>query len=294
MSENTKLTIFTPTYNRGKELKRLYNSLVHQTCPHFTWLIVDDGSSDQTKDIVSEMISENKIDISYFYQENQGKMIAHNKGVEMTKTDLFICVDSDDILLPEAVDKILANCHLEDNSFAGWIFLRGKPDGSPLGTPFTDSMLENAKSLTDLYEKYHFLGDTALVFRTSIIKQYRFDLYPGEKFIGEDYLYKQIEKDYDFLPVNDIFYITEYQADGYSENVTAHIMKSPHNYIKLKQICLETSSSVKYKLIHGIILDAMVIKIKDWHSLFQGKCVALKVILFPLGFVYYMLRFRSV
>lgn len=294
MLENKKLTIFTPTYNRGQELKRLYHSLFQQTCLDFTWLIVDDGSSDQTKDIVNEMKSENKIEISYFYQDNQGKMIAHNKGVEMTKTDLFICVDSDDVLLPDAVEKILSNCHLEDDSFAGWIFLRGKPDGSPLGTPFTDAMLENAKSLTDLYEKYQFLGDTALVFRTSVIKQYHFDLYPGEKFIGEDYLYKQIEKDYDFLPVNDIFYITEYQEDGYSENVTAHIMKSPHNYVKLKQICLETSSSLKYKMIHGIILDAMVIKIKDWNSLFKGKYQFLKVILFPFGYIYYVLRFKKV
>src|SRR5699024_7599204 len=101
------LTIFTPTYNRAYILPKLYNSLVEQSNKDFVWLIVDDGSTDNTKKLVFTWIRENKISIKYYYQKNQGKSIAHNKGVKETDTELFSCVDSDDYLTKDCVEVVM-------------------------------------------------------------------------------------------------------------------------------------------------------------------------------------------
>ena len=102
-----QVTIFTATFNREKLLSRLYNSLCSQTNKNFIWLIVDDGSIDSTETLVQTWISENKISIRYFKQNNFGKPMAHNKGVELTKTELFLCVDSDDYLTQNTVEEVL-------------------------------------------------------------------------------------------------------------------------------------------------------------------------------------------
>ena len=102
-----KLTIFTPTYNRAYTLKKLYASLIEQINQNFEWLIVDDGSTDNTEEVVKQWVDEKKITIRYFKQRNGGKQRAHNKGVEICNTELFICVDSDDYIVKDSVDKIL-------------------------------------------------------------------------------------------------------------------------------------------------------------------------------------------
>ena len=100
------VTVFTPTYNRAYTLERLYNSLVEQTNNSFVWLIVDDGSTDNTAQLVNKFIAENKINIQYHCQENAGKSQAHNKGVALCETELFVCVDSDDYLAPNAIERV--------------------------------------------------------------------------------------------------------------------------------------------------------------------------------------------
>ena len=104
-----EITIFTPTYNRLYSMKRLYRSLINQTNKDFIWLIVDDGSTDKTEEYVREWINNNKIEIRYLYQKNQGKQVAHNLAVENCNTDFFICVDSDDYLTNNAVEIMISN-----------------------------------------------------------------------------------------------------------------------------------------------------------------------------------------
>ena len=108
MTEGKKiLTIFTPAFNRAYTLEKLYNSLLVQTSKDFEWLIVDDGSTDNTEELVSDWIEEGKIKIRYYYQKNSGKQVAMNLGAEKCITELFDCVDSDDYLLPDAVEAML-------------------------------------------------------------------------------------------------------------------------------------------------------------------------------------------
>lgn len=93
-----KITVFTPTYNRAYTLSKCYKSLKQQTCKDFVWLIIDDGSTDNTQELVEEWITENEIEIQYHYQKNQGMHGAHNTAYELIETELNVCIDSDDYM----------------------------------------------------------------------------------------------------------------------------------------------------------------------------------------------------
>ena len=102
------LTVFTPTYNRAYCLHQCYESLVRQTCKDFVWMIIDDGSTDNTKDLVDQWLKNNLIDIEYIWQENQGMHGAHNTAYDSIKTELNVCIDSDDYMPDDAVEKIIS------------------------------------------------------------------------------------------------------------------------------------------------------------------------------------------
>ena len=162
-------------------LVNLYNSLVKQTSMDFCWIIVDDGSKDNTKEVVNNWIKEGIIDIKYYYQENAGKMKAHNNGVKHTETELFLCVDSDDYLTSDAVEQIINTWNnYRNNNMAGIIAYKKLLNCPEMNSVFPEKI--EISSLSDLYNN-GFVGETALVFNTSVIKQYLFPEIDGEKFI---------------------------------------------------------------------------------------------------------------
>lgn len=213
-----KLTIFTPTYNRKELLKRAYESLKDQTCKDFNWLIVDDGSTDDTKAVVDGWIAENIIPIEYHYCTNGGKMRAHNQGVKNCKTEWFLCLDSDDRLVPDAVDSIIkcidgidaANC-------AGIIAHKGRSTTELLsGVPFPEGIKHT--TLYGLYLK-GFKGETTLVFRTSVLRKYPFPEIEGEKYVPEDYIYDKIDGEYEYIVLDRILTVCELVSEGYTDSV---------------------------------------------------------------------------
>lgn len=213
------LTIFTPTYNRGYIIRQCYESLCRQSNKNFVWLIVDDGSTDNTEQIINSFINEDKIKIIYFRQKNSGKHVAHNTGVLMCETEIFVCVDSDDYLSDDAVQLIYDTWDKvgNDKSLAGIVALRGKSHNELLGTPMPDNIEKS--SIFDLYDKYKFKGDTILVFKTDILKKYLFPVFEGEKFVTEAVIYDQISQEYDMALLNRVLYFCEYLDDGYSKNI---------------------------------------------------------------------------
>ena len=224
-----KLTIFTPTYNRAKLLLRLYQSLKAQTCNDFEWLIVDDGSTDDTKKAVEEIAHDSTIAAKYYHQNNSGKHVAHNFGVKMCNTELFFCVDSDDYLPQNAVQTVL-ECweKIEDDKkvlLSGIVAYRGYDTERIIGTEFPGEMKEAA--LKDLYANGK-KGDTALIYRTEILKQYPFPEVKGEKFIRENLAYDLIDEKYRMHVLREIVYIGEYQEDGLTKRATELEMKSPY------------------------------------------------------------------
>lgn len=248
---NNTISVFTPTYNRGYCLGKLYQSLTRQTKKSFTWIVVDDGSSDNTQTLVEKWINEKKISIKYFRQENKGKMAAHNKGVELCKTDFFVCVDSDDYLTNEAIQTICNELkEIENEKRTSGIILRRAilEKGERLYKNFHFERDHFKTTLFNLYEKYHYIGDTVLVYKTSVLKKYPFPVLPNEKFIPESYIYNKIDDEYQMLFVNREIVICEYLEDGYSKNINLIMKKNPNGHILVFNDISKRMKSLRKKL----------------------------------------------
>lgn len=230
MNDN-KITIFTPTYNRAYTLPKCYKSLCSQTNNEFVWLIVDDGSTDGTEELVNEWKKEERVDIVYIKQKNKGKSLAHNTGVLACKTEIFLCVDSDDFLTDDAIQKIYNNWPevSSNKNLAGFIALNGYSKDTPLSSEMPLST--KITSIFDLYDKYEFKGDTVIVFKTKVLRMFLFPSIPKEKFITEAFIYDQISQKYKMKLVNEILCICEYLPDGYSKNLLQIHKSSPKGYV---------------------------------------------------------------
>lgn len=257
MSANGKvITIFTPTYNRGYILSALYESLCMQINKNFIWLIIDDVSSDDTYYLVKKWEEKRIIEIKYVYQKNAGKHVAHNKAVELCSTDLFLCVDSDDILSNQAVDIIIRKWNLEDKNtdIVGYCSRRGTLNGSPTGKNWIND--ERKVSFFYLTEYHKFRGELALVWITKILKQYKFPIFKSEKFVTENVLYYQISYNKPMKLLNDVFYLFEYKSDGYTKQGDKLYYKNPYGF-------------AIYRYQSGVLSNKFVKKLR-WLARYKG------------------------
>lgn len=213
-----KVTILTPSYNRSYTLKKLYNSLLNQTSKNFEWLVVDDGSSDDTEELLTNFINEKKITIHYIKKENGGKHTAINLGVQKITTEMTFIVDSDDFLTNDSIENICYyyEKYKHDQTICGFSFLRGNLSNDIIGDKYyKDEFISN-------YIEYRInkkvLGDKAEVYYTDILKKYPFPVYKGEKFLSEDVVWIEIAKKYDTLYINKVIYNCEYLGDGLTAN----------------------------------------------------------------------------
>ncbi|QWT54148.1 glycosyltransferase family 2 protein [Eubacterium sp. MSJ-33] len=219
------LTVFTPTYNRAYILGNLYESLKRQTNPDFCWVIVDDGSTDNTKKLIEDWIQEGILDVRYFYQKNSGKMMAHNYGVDMADTELFVCVDSDDYLVPDAVEHLVDQWReYGSDNIAGIIAKRGYDENRQLGI---GSFPEHKICRMSSFFGKTFTGDTTLCFRTDVLRRYKFPIIDGEKFLTEAYIYDQIDRSYEYIVTDCILTICHYLDDGYTNNMQVISYRNP-------------------------------------------------------------------
>lgn len=222
-----KITICTPTYNRGHLLKRLYDSLKKQSFNNFEWLVIDDGSTDNTKDIIESFIKEKFIQIKYINKLNGGKHTAINVAIENACSELFFIVDSDDMLVPNALYEV-CECWegIENKSeFAGVSGLRGFNEDKIIGNTFNQNYLDC--DAIELRYKYKIQGDKAEVYRTDILKDNLFPVFKGEKFITEALVWNRIaKKGLKVRWFNKIIYITEYLDGGLTDNYDKLMIKN--------------------------------------------------------------------
>lgn len=240
------LTIFTPAYNRAHTLGRTYASLCRQTSQDFEWLIVDDGSSDNTKQLVDGWIQENKISIRYIYQQNQGMHGAHNTAYRNIHTELNTCIDSDDYMPDDAVENIVSfwKEHGSDK-YAGIIGLDKAEGGSIIGTSFPANLKE-----TTLYGYYAQggKGDKKMVYRTDVINQYpEYPIFEGERYVSLGYKYQLIDQDYKLLTLNKPLVIVEYQQDGSSMNMYKQYWNNPKGFAFIRKMDMKLVPSWKRK-----------------------------------------------
>lgn len=222
------ITVFTPTYNREMKLKQLYDSLCQQNNKNFRWLIVDDGSTDGTEKIVNSWINEEIIDILYYKQENMGKMRAHNKGVELCETQYFLCVDSDDYIIPDAINIIKEKvCLIDSMDDVIGIILQKRIGNISSSYKFPEN------TFTTLHGLYAsgFAGETTLVFKTNILRNYPFQVVDGEKFITEASAYDLIDQKFKYIYFPIEITICEYNDDGYTKNLLNIYRNNPCGYV---------------------------------------------------------------
>lgn len=239
------ITVFTPAYNRAKTLPRTYSSLVKQDCKDFVWLVVDDGSTDETGELVKKWKqADNGFEIRYIYKGNGGMHTAHNTAYENIDTELNVCIDSDDCLAEGAIKKIVLTWQkIKHRGYAGIIGLDADMEGNIIGKNFPDGLKET--TLTGYYATGGF-GDKKLVYRTDVIKNYPpYPVFPGEKYVALAYKYRLIDQDYRLGVLNDVLCNVEYQDDGSSATMWKQYVKNPKGFAFWRKICMKYPMSKK-------------------------------------------------
>lgn len=243
------VTVFTPTYNRAYRLPDLYHSLQKQTCKDFEWLVIDDGSTDDTSELFEKWKDEKSFSIRYIKQSNGGKHRAVNHGVKEANGELFYIVDSDDILPPEAMQRII-NQYLpikNDMSFGGICGLKAFYNGEKVGGECNFGTLD-CTSL-DFRYKYQIKGDMAEVIRTSVFKEFPFPEIEGERFCPEALIFNRIATKYKLRYFYEKVYLCEYLEDGLTASIVKVRMKSPQTstmfYSELFYMPIPLSQKIK-------------------------------------------------
>lgn len=285
------LTIFTPAYNRAYTLHLGYEALLRQTCQDFEWLIIDDGSTDNTRELVAEWIKENKIPIRYHYQENQGMHGAHNTAYRLITTELNTCIDSDDYMPDDAVEKIVTFWKkYGSNQVAGIIGLDADFQGNIIGTTFT----EEQTTLGGFYAQGG-KGDKKMIYRTEIINKYpEYPLFKGEKYVSLGYKYELIDQDYSLLTLNEVLVKVEYRPDGSSMNMFRQYIKNPQGFAFIRKSSMQLAPTAKRRFMEAIhyISSSLILKNKRFLQESPKKLLTLCAIPFGIA-LYLFIRFKT-
>lgn len=275
------ITVFTPAYNRKKELERLYNSLLNQDYNDFEWLIVDDGSSDDTENYVKGLIKENKIEINYVKKENGGKPSAYNKGLDYAKGNIFLTIDSDDIFRPNVLGKIASDFdNILDDDIGGAMYLQSYISDSEkiIGSNFpADNMIAN---YFDVYHKFKVTGDKLIVLKTDVARMFYFPIIENEKFVPEALVFNRISKKYKFKCFNFIAASKEYLTEGYSNNYFALVKRNPLGNMLYFMELYDFDRSI-YN-IYGYILFGIYGKVKFCDLLKHKAKIRVALLYFPV------------
>ena len=232
------VTFFTPTYNRVHILHRCYESLCAQPDYDFKWLIVDDGSTDGTGDLVSEWIrQERRFEIRYIYKENGGLHTAFNTAVEKADTELFVCFESDDLFTPEAMPIIKNTWQaVKDSGVVGFITLCRDLNGGLIGTKYPEGL----KTVFYRDHRRYAPGDKQYVFRTDALKKvFPMLSFPGEKFFDPKYKFFSLDEIGPLAVTNEVFDIVDYQPDGLTNTVIKHYYNSPNSFAEYRKMYMQ-------------------------------------------------------
>jgi len=246
-----KLSILTATYNRADYLEKLYKSIldnIETSNLKTEWIIINDGSTDNTEEVIEKFVLENKIEIKYLFQENSGKMVAINRGMEEVTGELVVDCDSDDFFAINAFKVIEQNASkLSDNErIYALCFLKQDLFGNVSGKKFTTDYMES--TMFDLYFKQNIQGEKILVFNTKIRKKFKHELEENEKFITEARMYHKMDENHKILCINEAIEIGDYKEDGYTKNIIKTFKTNPNGYYNyFKEILQKDMRGVLFK-----------------------------------------------
>lgn len=282
------ITVFTPTYNRAYMLPKLFKSLLIQTDKNFEWIIVDDGSNDNTEKICNDWIKTCKdFKITYVKQKNQGKHIAINTGVKIAKGEMFFIVDSDDYLSMDAIENIEKFYkQIKDNGkFVGVSGMKAFTNGNRIGGNFPFTTIDC--SMVDIRNKYKIKGDMAEAFKTNILQKYPFPQFDDENFLSEGAVWNKIGSKYLLRYFNKNIYFAEYIADGLTKSIHKKFRENP------KGTMFVMIQAIRNKNVN--ILQKIKYAIKYWRYtiLYKGtktknmQPILWMYLLLPIGMILY-------
>lgn len=289
-----ELTIFTPTYNRCEMLKKLYKSLIEQSNKEFVWMIVDDGSTDETKEFVEQIKIENKINIEYYYKSNGGKHTAMNLAIDNCNTSFLLCIDSDDSAMKNDVEVIYKNLyHIKDN-ILGLVFPRKN----------TINQLKMLKrfdkkeiDIMDLKFVANMIIETSIVFSVDILKRNKFPVYKNEKFLSEEILYNKLCEYGKFKYINQYVVNSEYLESGLTNNIYTNYKKSFNSSILLQKSRYKFVNKYDFRIriinqIKAIInINALCIVTKKNIFLYTPSKL-LSILLIPISIIWGVFKYE--
>lgn len=277
------LTVFTPAYNRAHTLTRTYKSLCNQTCEEFVWLIVDDGSTDNTKELVAEWLKkDNGFEIRYIYKENGGMHTAHNVAYANIDTELNVCIDSDDAMPTMAVQHILSKWEeVKEKGYAGIIGLDADFSGKIIGKGFPEGLEET--TVIGYYNNGG-AGDKKLVYRTEIINKYpEYPVFEGEKYVSLAYKYRLIDQEYKMAVLDEVLCDVEYQVDGSSMNMLRQYLKNPKGFAFWRKVCMEYPESKKRLFVECVHYVSSSIISKNRRFVSESPKKGMTMLAIPFG-----------
>ncbi|MGL5550637.1 MAG: glycosyltransferase family 2 protein [Culicoidibacterales bacterium] len=281
------VTVFTPAYNRAYTIHKCYESLKRQTNQQFKWLVIDDGSTDNTKELITSYQAEGILDITYIYQANQGMHGAHNTAYEHIDTELNVCIDSDDYLTDNAVEKIIqfweAN---KSENLAGFIGLDAYENGEIIGTKLPVEIKQS--TLFALYHRHGVKGDKKIVYRSELTKKFPYPLFANERYVALAYKYYKLDESYQLGLMNEVLCIVEYLEDGSSLNMFNQYWRNPKGFAFYRLENMKNpQASLKYKFKECVHYVANSLIAKDLTYLKKSNQKVLTFMATPLGIILY-------
>ena len=275
------LTVFTPAYNRADLLPRCYESMKRQTCKDFIWMVIDDGSTDNTEQLVKGWIGEvSDFAVEYYRKENGGLHTAYNEAIAHIETELCVCIDSDDFMPDDAVERILDfwQAHGSDQ-VAGIVGLDYDLEGNVIGDPLPNQKTINLIDL--LVGRYPIVnGDRTNVIRTELYKKYApMKVFPGEKNFNPHYMHLQISQEYDFLVLNENLRFVDYQPGGMSASMWKQYRNSPRSFAETRKLYLSfPNTSLKFRFRQCIHYVSSCIFVRNKHFLNESPAKGLTLL----------------
>lgn len=277
------LTILTPTYNRGKLLKKCYESLKRQTVQRFQWLIIDDGSNDDTEQIVSEFCKEScDMDITYLKKNNGGKHTALNYAHPYIKGEYVLILDSDDILIDKAVEMVYSGWkeyeHIDEVGIV--IYLKGESIETP------NAYVKDEFTIVDImsYPRCCVKGqDCCEIIRTELLKKYPFPEFENEKFVSEGALWNRVALTHKCVYINQVIYLCEYLEDGLTKSGKRMRIKNPYGGMYTSNLRMNRKNFLKERVKSGLLYNCYgffagltpieIIKRENAHYLMKSLCL---------------------
>ena len=282
------ITVFTPTFNRAHCLSKGYEALQRQTCKDFLWMVIDDGSTDDTRQLIEDWgKNDNGFEIKYFYKENGGLYTGYNKAIQEADSELCVCVDSDDYLTDDAIELVKNFWEqYRDKDYAGIVALDCFEDGTIIGDRLPEK--ESVNLIDLLIGTYHILnGDRKNFVRTDLYKKFApMKEFPGEKDYSPHILHLKISQERDFLVLNHPVCVVEYQEDGMTNTVYKQYLRSPNSFRDMRLFDMSLKqASIRFKLKKHIhYVSSCLISRKP--CLKDSPDKLLTIIAFPFGIIF--------